>query len=139
MRLFFWRSVFRKQFKNKEGTRKMKIKTVKKAAAAKAVVKKAAPCAVKKCVAKKPSVKDVPFTVHAEKGKAVYLAGQFNDWDPTAKKMAFKAGVYTATVKLAPGEYQYKFVIDGAWCTDPENMAYVQNDQGTYNSVITVK
>ena len=117
----------------------MKIKTVKKAAAAKAVVKKAAPCAVKKCATRKPSAKDVTFTVHAEKGKAVYVAGQFNDWDPTAKKMAFKAGVYTATVKLAPGEYQYKFVIDGAWCTDPENVNAVQNDQGTFNSIITVK
>ena len=117
----------------------MKIKTVKKAAAAKAVVKKAAPCAVKKCAVKKPSVKDVAFTVHAEKGKAVYLAGQFNDWDPTAKKMAFKDGVYTATVKLAPGKYEYKFVIDGAWCTDPENVNAVQNDQGTFNSIMTVK
>ena len=117
----------------------MKIKTVKKASATKAVVKKAAPCAVKKCATRKPSAKDVTFTVHAEKGKAVYVAGQFNDWDPTAKKMAFKAGVYTATVKLVPGEYQYKFVIDGAWCTDPENVNAVQNDQGTFNSIITVK
>ena len=117
----------------------MKIKTVKKAAAVKAVVKKAAPCAVKKCAAKKVSAKETTFTVHAEKGKAVYLAGQFNDWDPTAKKMAFKDGVYTATIKLAPGKYEYKFVIDGAWCTDPENVDSTQNDQGSWNSVITVK
>lgn len=118
----------------------MKIKTVKKAPAAKAVVKKAATCAAKCCGAtQKPATKAVTFTVHAEKGKAVYVAGEFNDWDPTAKKMAFKAGVYTATVKLAPGDYQYKFVIDGTWCADPENVNAVANDQGTFNSVITVK
>ncbi len=117
----------------------MKIKTVKKAPAAKAVVKKAATCAAKCCAAQKPTAKAVTFTVHAEKGKAVYVAGEFNDWDPTAKKMAFKAGVYTATVKLAPGDYQYKFVIDGTWCADPENVNAVANDQGTFNSVITVK
>ena len=119
----------------------MKIKTVKKAPAVKAVVKKAATCAVKRCAcaAQKPATKAVTFTVHAEKGKAVYVAGEFNDWNPTAKKMAFKAGVYSATVKLAPGDYQYKFVIDGTWCADRENVNAVANDQGTFNSVITVK
>ncbi len=119
----------------------MKIKTVKKAPAVKAVVTKAATCSVKRCAcaAQKPTTKAVTFTVHAEKGKAVYVAGEFNDWNPTAKKMAFKAGVYSATVKLAPGDYQYKFVIDGTWCADPENVNAVANDQGTFNSVITVK
>ena len=48
-------------------------------------------------------------------------------------------GVYTASIKLAPGRYEYKFVIDGTWCADPENVNSVQNDQGTFNSVITVK
>ena len=67
------------------------------------------------------------------------IAGEFNKWNPTAKKMAFKAGVYSAKLKLAPGNYQYKFVIDGTWCADPENANAVPNDQGTYNSVITVK
>ena len=116
----------------------MKIKTTKKTVAKKAVTKKPA---AKKVVAKKPVAKSVTFTVHAEKDKAVYVAGEFNQWNPTAKKMAYKAkgGLYTATVKLVPGDYQYKFVIDGTWCADPENTNAVPNDQGTFNSVITVK
>ena len=113
----------------------MKIKTIKKSAAKKTVVKKCA----KKPAAKKEAAKNVTFTVHADKGKAVYVAGEFNKWNPTAKKMAYKAGIYTATVKLAAGTYQYKFVIDGTWCADPENANAVANDQGTFNSVITVK
>ena len=116
----------------------MKIKSVKKSPAKKVVVRRAA----KKCAAKKPAkpaAKTVKFTVHADKGKTVCLAGDFNKWSPSAKKMAFKAGVYTATVKLAPGTYQYKFVIDGTWCADPENANAVANDQGTFNSVIEVK
>ena len=117
----------------------MRIKTVKKAPAAKAVVQKAAPCAVRRRAAKKPATKAVKFTVHADKGKAVYVAGEFNGWDPTAKKMSFRNGVYVASVKLAPGEHQYKFVIDGTWCADPENVNSVQNDQGTFNSIVTVK
>ena len=118
----------------------MKIKNTKKPTCKKVVTKKATAVA-KKPTAKKPAAKAVTFTVHAEKGKAVYVAGEFNKWNPTAKKMAYKArtGIYAATVKLAPGEYQYKFVIDGTWCADPENVNSVQNDQGTFNSVIVVK
>ena len=114
----------------------MKIKSIKKPAAKKTVVKK---CTAKKSTAKKATAKNVTFTVHADKGKAVYVAGEFNKWNPTAKKMAYKAGVYTATVELAAGTYQYKFVIDGTWCADPENVNSVANDQGTFNSVIEVK
>ncbi len=114
----------------------MRTKTDRKTTA-----KKPAAKAASKRTAKKPAAKAVVFTVHAEKGKTVCLAGDFNDWNPTAKKMAFKAraGVYTANVRLAPGTYQYKFVIDGAWCADPENVNAVPNDQGTFNSLITVK
>ena len=117
----------------------MKI-TAKKCTCKKVVTKKAAAKPVAKKAAK-PAKKAVTFTVHAEKGKAVYLAGDFNQWDPAAKKMAYKAkdGIYAATVKLVPGEYQYKFVIDGTWCADPENVNSVQNDQGTFNSVVIVK
>jgi 1,4-alpha-glucan branching enzyme len=117
----------------------MKIKKTCNCATEKVVAKKAAKPAAK--AQAKPADKAVTFTVHAEKGKNVYLAGEFNKWDPTAKKMAYKAkeGVYAATVKLAPGSYQYKFVIDGIWCADPENVESVQNDQGTFNSVVNVK
>ena len=117
-------------------TETMKIKTAKKSTAKKVVTKKAP---AKKPAARKPAGKVVLFTVHADKGKAVYIAGEFNKWNPTAKKLAFKAGVYSAKLRLAPGSYQYKFVIDGTWCADPENANAVPNDQGTYNSVITVK
>lgn len=114
----------------------MKTKTIKKSATKKPVAKKSA---TKKPVARKSAAKSVTFTVHADKGKAVYVAGEFNKWNPTAKKMTFKAGVYSATLKLAAGTYQYKFVIDGTWCADPENTNSIPNDQGTFNSVITVK
>jgi len=116
----------------------MKICKNRKCAAAKVVVKKSAPKTAK---AAKAVTKAVTFTVHAEKGKAIYLAGEFNGWDPTAKKMAYKAkgGIYAATIKLAAGNYQYKFVIDGTWCADPENAQAVPNDQGTFNSIVTVK
>ena len=118
----------------------MKIKCSKKCNVEKTIVKKAEKPVAKKA-AVKPAKQAVTFTVHAEKGKSVFLAGEFNNWDPSAKRMAYKAreGVYTATINLAAGEYQYKYVIDGTWCADPENVNSVANDQGTFNSVVTVK
>ena len=91
--------------------------------------------------ASKQAAKRVVFTLHAEKGKKVCLAGQFNDWNPTAKKLTYKTkdDVYSTILKLAPGTYEYKFVVDGVWCADPENADSVRNDQGTFNSVIVVK
>ena len=112
----------------------MKIKTTTKKCAAVKVVAKKAPA---KPVAKKA----VTFTVHAEKGKSVFLAGSFNEWSTTAKKMAYKAkdGLYAATVQLAPGEYQYKFIIGDKWATDDQNTEFVPNDKGTFNSKLVVK
>ena len=64
--------------------------------------------------------------------------GLEKDNAPAIQKAIDKAAA-GSTILVAPGEYQYKFVIDGTWCADPENANAVPNDQGTYNSVITVK
>lgn len=98
-------------------------------------------CAAKKCETKKPALKSVTFTVHAEAGQDVRLAGSFTDWETKAKKMTFKKtnGVYSATVKLAPGEYQYKFIIGDKWTTDDQNAEFVPNDKGTFNSKLVIK
>ena len=119
----------------------MKIKAkepVKKAEAAKPAVKApVAKPAVKKAT---PKTQRVVFSVRAEVGSKVFVAGSFNNWDPTAKEMVDKNsdGNYTATLSLAPGAHQYKFVIDGTWCADPEFADWIQNDHGTLNSVKNV-
>ena len=59
------------------------VKTVT-ATKTRTTVKKAAPKAAKS------GEKSVTFTVHAEAGKSVYLAGSFNNWDPAGKKMLEK-------------------------------------------------
>jgi 1,4-alpha-glucan branching enzyme len=83
----------------------------------------------------------VNFSVRAKEGSKVFLAGSFNDWDPTAKQMTDKKGegLFVATVNLEPGAHQYKFVIDGIWCADPECTDWVHNDHGTLNSVKNVE
>lgn len=61
---------------------------------------------------------------HVDRDRAVYLAGTFNDWKPTALKMSGpdKDGCYQTSLKLPDGRYEYKFVIDGKrWLHDPSN------------------
>ena len=120
------------------------MKKQKRAAATAAVKTVEKPVAKKRPGRKpaaKPTLKSVTFTVHAEADQDVRLAGSFTDWETKAKKMTFKKrkGIYSATVKLAPGEYQYKFIIGDKWATDDQNTEFVPNDKGTFNSKITVK
>ncbi|MDD2598880.1 MAG: glycogen-binding domain-containing protein [Kiritimatiellae bacterium] len=105
-------------------------KTAVKAASLQKPVKKTAKAAQKKA-------NTVTFTYRADKGCEVFLAGTFNNWNGTAERMKDESGtgVYTAVLALAPGAYEYKFVIDGTWCADPECADWVQNSHGTLNSV----
>ena len=66
----------------------------------------------------------------AAKAKAVYLAGDFNDWKPDGQRMDGPDGEgrYTAKTQLKPGDYQYKFVLDGKrWRADPGNPDHAGN------------
>ncbi len=47
-----------------------------------------------------------------------------------------KNGVWTKTIKLEPGSYLYKFVVDGNWVADPFGKS-AGDDYG--NSIIEVE
>lgn len=85
--------------------------------------------------------KRVVLSIDVGPGKNVSVAGNFNDWDPTAKQLIDKdnTGVYSCTLLLKPGTYEYKFVIDGVWCVDTGNPHFAPNDLGTLNSVLIVE
>ncbi len=73
--------------------------------------------------------------------EAVYLAGTFNDWQPTADEMngPNEEGIYTLKYNLRPGEYQYKFVINGEnWFHDPDNELTTADGHGGKNSILEV-
>lgn len=72
--------------------------------------------------------------------KKVFLVGDFNDWDPTARRMARypKDGTFRARVGVTPGRHEYKFVVDAEWVTDPEASETATNPYGTGNSVVVV-
>ena len=72
-------------------------------------------------------------------GKKVVVAGSFNDWQPD-KEMKDKNGDghYRCRLLLLPGEYQYKFLVDGEWRSDAGNKDFVPNEFGSLNSVLIV-
>ncbi len=72
--------------------------------------------------------------------KSVFLSGEFNGWSSSATPLQLReAGKWETTISLAPGRYQYKFVVDGDWKTDPQAQEQVWNEHGTLNSVIEIK
>ena len=48
-------------------------------------------------------------------------------------------GHWETTIALAPGRYEYKFVVDGQWLPDPLAHENVWNQHGTLNSVVEVR
>ena len=91
-------------------------------------------------VAAKPATKRVAFTITAAADVPVFLAGTFNDWDAESIRLEGKDGVYAVELDLAPGSYEYKFIVNGFWTMDPDPARdWVPNGLGTLNSVVVVK
>jgi AMP-activated protein kinase-like protein len=68
--------------------------------------------------------------------RAVYLAGDFNDWTPNSLKMRREGNAWVFPVYLTVGKHLYKFVVDGRWIRDPANPLWEENDEHTGNSII---
>jgi 1,4-alpha-glucan branching enzyme len=93
--------------------------------------------------AAEPKTHEVTFR-HRPEGavQEICVAGSFNNWTAGKNVMTDldEDGEYETTLQLAPGEYQYKFVINGdQWIQDTEHEESSADDGfGGKNSVITV-
>jgi hypothetical protein len=82
---------------------------------------------------------NVQFSIKAPNASKVFLAGEFNNWSETATPMRKQPnGEWIASVQLKRGRYQYKFLVDGKWQTDPDNPEHVDDGYGGQNSVAPV-
>ena len=72
--------------------------------------------------------------------QSVSVAGDFNGWNPGQTKLErSEGGVWTATIPLKPGRYQYMFVIDGKqWIADPLAGEASGDGFGSENAVLDV-
>jgi 1,4-alpha-glucan branching enzyme len=81
----------------------------------------------------------VRFSVAAANGaQKVALAGNFNSWQPAAMKQQ-KDGRFALELRLPPGIYEYKFIVDGTWMADPDHSHWAPNAFGSFNSVAQVE
>jgi len=84
--------------------------------------------------------KMVLFKLSAEPGSKIFVAGTFNNWNPTDLPLKDnpRNGDYRASVPLGTGKHQYKFVINGKWCKDPGCKEAAPDGYGAMNSVVSV-
>ncbi len=81
----------------------------------------------------------VTFSYTAPAAKTVLLAGDFTGWTeaPLPLKPS-KGGVWKKTISLAPGRYEYRLLVDGEWCDDPQCPVRQPNQFGSENCVCVV-
>lgn len=72
--------------------------------------------------------------------RSVSVAGDFNGWNPAHTPLERSdGGMWTATIPLKPGRYQYMFVIDGKqWIADPLATEAETDGFGAQNAVLDV-
>jgi hypothetical protein len=84
------------------------------------------------------SVKDsiVNFFLRNHKDASrVMLAGSFNNWDPSNLAMQKTDSGWIAKVKLGPGKWWYKFIVNDNWIDDNDNELRENDGVGNVNSV----
>ena len=66
----------------------------------------------------------------------VYIAGTFNNWNTTEIQLKKVSTGWSADLKLKPGKYSYKYIVDGRWISDPVNRQKERDGTGNSNSVL---
>ncbi len=86
---------------------------------------------------------EITFSMRADASQvhSIALVGDFNDWDPNRHLLTDdnNDGIWTVTLKLEPGRYEYMFIIDGQkWVPDPNAYRYVSDGFGNKNAVLEI-
>jgi len=105
----------------------------------KKTVRKVIPATLASPVLHHADLRDVTLVFKARDARCVTVAGSFNDWDTQAHPLMYIAdATFQTTLHLPPGEYRYKFVVDGHWMEDPVAATHERNAHGTLDSILYV-
>ncbi|XVE75178.1 hypothetical protein DITRI_Ditri12bG0074800 [Diplodiscus trichospermus] len=66
----------------------------------------------------------------------VLLAGSFDGWATKRKMEKSSTGVFSMRLKLYPGKYEIKFIVDGEWRIDP--LRPIVNNNGYENNLLII-
>ncbi len=84
--------------------------------------------------------KTVSFSTRMAGARSVRVTGDFTNWSEEGIALEPAAGgEWKAVLKLAPGQYQYRLLVDGQWRDHPEAEKRVQNPFGSENGILTVR
>ena len=79
------------------------------------------------------------FILLAPDAKSVAVVGDFTKWELAPKALKKnKNGEWKVLVPLAPGRYEYRFLVDGQWLNDPQCAEHSPNPFGELNCVRVV-
>jgi len=70
-------------------------------------------------------------------GDTVSVAGEFNKWDPQHLNKQGD-GSWVTKLRLSPGKYMYKFVVDGEWVIN-QDMPTTADGEGNRNNLLEVE
>ena len=88
---------------------------------------------------KKGPTRKVDVVVRIKGAKNVAITGDFTGWrEDGIRLVKAPSGEWRTTVDLAPGEYQYRLRVDGAWVNPAEAEKRVPNSFGSENCILTV-
>lgn len=81
----------------------------------------------------------VTLSLQAPEAQSVTVVADFTDWEksPIALKKN-KKGVWTKSLSLPSGMYEYRFMVDGQWQDDPACTHHVPNPFGSQNCVLVI-
>jgi anti-sigma factor RsiW len=82
----------------------------------------------------------VRLVVLQPEARSVHAVGDFNGWDPARTSLQqVSSGVWSVTLPLTPGRYEYMFVVDGQrWVGDPAAVEQADDGFGSRNAVLEV-
>ncbi len=87
-----------------------------------------------------PKRNKIEFSFLAPHAQAVYLAGDFNHWNPSSHPLEKEsAGLWKISLNLDPGPCQYRFLVDGQWQNDPACQSCIPNEFGTLNCLRVIE
>jgi 1,4-alpha-glucan branching enzyme len=85
-------------------------------------------------------VRNTEFKLFEPQSQSVSIGGDFNQWNPFSHSMKMDDdGIWRISFALNPGQYEYRFFVDGEWQNDPDCFSSVENPFGTLNSLKIVK
>ncbi|MHC1702861.1 MAG: glycogen-binding domain-containing protein [Tenuifilaceae bacterium] len=75
------------------------------------------------------------FLPNQKNAKRVYLSGSFNGWSTMQTPMIKSDSGWVVKVKLQPGMYYFKYIIDGKWTHDSNNDKKIRDGNWGFNSI----